>query len=197
MPLLNKQFGLPRFPHCQIAKPLLTEVFNLETEDHSGNDQRKWGIYRCSSCGGLITAYAFEFNEFAIDWFPKSNTLDDDIPERPRIYLLQALESLHAPSGSIMLSASSVDSMLKIKGYTEGNLYSRIDKAAKDHLTTNEMASWAHQVRLDANNQRHADETDSLPTVQDAQRVIDFVMAFCQYLFVLPAKVQRGASQKP
>ena len=43
--------------------------------------------------------------------------------------------------------------MLKAKDYTEGSLYSRIDKAVEDRLITKEMAAWAHEVRLDANDQ--------------------------------------------
>lgn len=54
------------------------------------------------------------------------------------------------------------------------------------------MALWAHDVRLDANDERHADETAEDPTTEDAQRCIDFAKAFAEYLFVLPEKVKRG-----
>jgi len=91
-----------------------------------------------------------------------------------------------------MLSASAVDAMLKIKGYTEGSLYLRIEKAVEDHLITNEMATWAHEVRLDANDQRHADQAATLPTQQDATRVIEFASALAEFLFVLPSRIQRG-----
>lgn len=91
-----------------------------------------------------------------------------------------------------MLAASSVDSMLKAKGLIDGSLYTRIDKAASDHLITPEMATWAHEVRLDANDQRHADDAAPLPTHDQAQKCIDFALALGQFLFVLPAKIQRG-----
>jgi hypothetical protein len=91
-----------------------------------------------------------------------------------------------------MLAASAVDSMLKIKGYKEGSLYARIEKAVEDQLITKEMATWAHEVRLDANDQRHVDEAAVLPTPEDAKRAIDFALALAQFLFVLPAQVQRG-----
>jgi len=91
-----------------------------------------------------------------------------------------------------MLAASSVDSMLKLKGYMEGSLYERIEKAVADHLITQDMAKWAHEVRLDANDQRHADEAASLPSQDDAQRVIDFASALAAFMFVLPNRVQRG-----
>jgi len=94
-----------------------------------------------------------------------------------------------------MLAASSVDSMLKLKGYKEGSLYARIEQAAKDHLITADMAKWAHDVRLDANDQRHADDNAPLPTFEDAKRCVDFAQALAQFIFVLPARVQRGIAE--
>jgi hypothetical protein len=82
--------------------------------------------------------------------------------------------------------------MLKAKGYKEGSLYSRINKAAEDNLITKEMAEWAHEVRLDANDQRHSDDAAPLPGVDDAKRSIRFAWALAQFLFVLPATVKRG-----
>jgi len=94
-----------------------------------------------------------------------------------------------------MLAASSIDAMLKAKNYKEGSLYSRIDQAAADHLITAEMAAWAHDVRLDANDQRHADEAESLPSDEDARRALDFAEALGDFMFVLPARVKRGREQ--
>ena len=71
-------------------------------------------------------------------------------------------------------------------------MYARIEAAAQQHLITSDVAKWAHAVRLDANDQRHADETAPLPTTSDAKRCIDFAVAFGEILFVLPARVQRG-----
>lgn len=91
-----------------------------------------------------------------------------------------------------MLCASAVDAMLKEKKYIDGSLYSRIEKAAKDHLITEGMATWAHQVRLDANDQRHADENSGLPGEADAKKSIEFAKALGHFLFVLPARVEKG-----
>ncbi|MGH8128750.1 MAG: DUF4145 domain-containing protein [Gammaproteobacteria bacterium] len=104
------------------------------------------------------------------------------------------MNSRHAPAGAVMLAASSVDAMLKAKGYSEGSLYSRIDQAASDHLITSDMAAWAHDVRLEANDKRHADSAATLPTSADASRVIDFARALAEFLFVLPARVSLGRS---
>ena len=109
-----------------------------------------------------------------------------------RDYLLQAIESVHAPAGAVILAASAVDAMLKEKGYREGKLNSRIEQAKKDHLITEEMSAWAHEIRLDANDQRHADEEAALPTELDARKAIAFAQALAEFLYVLPARVKRG-----
>lgn len=93
-----------------------------------------------------------------------------------------------------MLTASAVDAMLKEKGYKDGDLYPRINKAVEDGLITEEMGQWAHEIRLDANDQRHADENADLPDAANASKCIEFARSLAQFLFVLPAQVQRGLS---
>ena len=132
-----------------------------------------------------------------IEYYPQLQTADKSIPDRARDFLNQAIESLHAPAGAVMLCGSSVDAMLKEKNYKDGSLYKRIDEAAKDHLITSEMAAWAHEIRLDANDQRHADESAELPTQSEAQKCIDFTMALGEFLFVLPSRVECGRKGTP
>ena len=91
-----------------------------------------------------------------------------------------------------MLTSSAVDAMLKDKGHKDGSLSARIEAAAKAHLITEEMAAWAHEIRLDANDQRHADEAASLPSAADAEKAIEFASALAQFLYVLPARVAKG-----
>ncbi|WP_445672444.1 DUF4145 domain-containing protein [Pseudomonas inefficax] len=190
---------LDRCPHCAVAKPNLSLQYRFPTTDANGGSARRWACYVCKTCGGVTLTVAFNSGKTAnpeiIDMWPSSATVDAAIPERARAFLEQAISIVHAPSGAVMLAASSVDAMLKAIGLKEGNLHSRIKKAAEDHLITSEMAAWAHEVRLDANDQRHADEEAALPTTQDAERAIEFVRALAQFLFVLPSRVARGRSR--
>jgi len=139
-----------------------------------------------------VTAGAEKGQAHVSEMYPEAEEVSEAVPAPADEYLAQALESLHAPAGAIMLAASSVDAMLKSKDYVEGSLYRRIDQAAEDHLITEGMAKWAHEVRLDANAQRHADDSFPLPTEKEARRVIDFVIALGEFLFTLPARVDRG-----
>jgi len=194
MPHLTSQLELARCPHCGVSSPNLTAHTTFQTSSKTGEGPRQWKVYICQRCGGAVLAWARPNSKGGVvqDMYPTAQTVDESIPSPASDYLAQALESLHAPAGSIMLSASSVDAMLKSKGLSSGSLYSRIDKAAEQHLITEGMAKWAHEVRLDANDQRHADENAALPTGKDAERVVEFVLALGQFLFVLPSRVQRG-----
>jgi len=169
---------LDRCPHCGVVKPLLENKWEVETKGHSGRPQRHWAVYVCRSCGGAVLTGSYHGTGGRIDeLYPAARQVAQDIPERARAYLIQASASLHAPAGAVMLVASAVDAMLKDKGYKEGSLYERINQAVAKHVITEEMAAWAHEIRLDANDQRHADEAAGLPNEADAERVIEFALA--------------------
>ena len=192
MPNLTPQLQLPRCPYCNVDTPSLMQQWRGETRDQAATSRRCWIAYACTRCGGLVIAWATNFDGPVQEHYPSAPSVPADLPTRAMTFLEQAISSIHAPSGAVMLTASSVDAMLKAKGYTEGSLYSRIDKAAADHLITADMAHWAHAVRLDANDQRHADEAADLPSEVDARRCIDFASALGQFLFTLPARVKKG-----
>lgn len=189
------ELRLPRCPQCSIAVPHLIKVFFLGTKNANGGNERTWSVYRCESCGGLVLVESpGDGNAPIRTMWPSLSMVADDLPDRAREYLMQAIESLHAPAGAVILAASCIDAMLKEKNYRAGSLKARIDEAARDHLITQEMATWAHDIRLDANDQRHSDETAPLPSELDAQRAIEFAQALAQFLYVLPARVMRGRS---
>lgn len=196
------QLPLERCPHCRITSPvLLAATPHLTTLDHRGRDPRLWMVFACTTCGGaILTGHPMqgEGSDRITHLYPAPTLISEDIPKRARDYLNDALDSLQTPTASTIVSASAVDAMLKEKGYKEGSLKARIEKAAADHLITKDMAEWAHEVRLDANEQRHADEAAPLPTIQDARRTFLFALVLADLLFSLPARVTRGrAGQGP
>jgi hypothetical protein len=196
----SNQLTLERCPHCSVAQPHIQRVWIGETTDFKNLNKRVWATYTCNTCGGVVLAVAPAAQqpaEIAHMW-PAPQAVAEELPERAKAYLSQAISSIHAPVGAVVTAASAVDAMLKAKGYKDGSLYSRIDAAAKASLITQEMAEWAHEIRLEANDQRHADESAELPTSEDANRVIEFATALGQFLFVLPSRVERGRqSTKP
>jgi hypothetical protein len=124
-----------------------------------------------------------------VEIFPAAWEVDEIVPERIRSYLSQAHQTLSAPDASVVMSASSIDAMLKDNGLIDGSLYHRIDRAVGEGILTQKMADWAHRVRLDANNPRHADNATPHMTREDARRAFDFANALTEYLYVLPSKM--------
>lgn len=154
---------------------------------------KNWAVYRCNRCAGLVTATGANFDTEISAYYPAGDDpISIDIPSRAREYLTQGFASGESPVGAVLLAASAVDAMLKVKNYTDGSLNDRINKAASDNLITTDMATWAHNVRLDANDQRHSDEEAVLPTSEDAKRSLDFALALGEILYVLPARVTKG-----
>lgn len=208
--------GIDRCPQCGVAKPLLSYVNDTLSLRDSSEILMAWFVYKCSYCKNIVSVKAFinrndyshDSTEFlnklrvnevrAVDIIPDIKVLDNDLPENPRRYLEQALQSTHMPDGAVMLAGSAIDAMLKLKGYTDGTVYARIEKAVADHLLTQDMSDWAHAVRLESNKPRHADLDEPHATEERAKLTIQFAQALGDFLFVFPAKVARGkaASEK-
>ncbi len=193
MPRMGKYLeGVGRCPHCKIDSPSLRQQSSLfETYNHWQSQKRLWGVYVCERCGGVLLAGTRGSGE-ANELYPSEDSVDEAVPSRAAAYLQQARDSASAPAGAIMLCASAVDAMLKAKGYSDGKLFGRIDRAKADNVITDGMAEWAHQVRLEANDQRHSDDGSDLPSFEEASQTIEFTSALAELLFVLPARVTRG-----
>ena len=192
---------LERCHHCNIAKPTMSQESYKPTQSFDDKNLRMWCTYSCANCGGTVLAvsqhspndplFYFEIT----DIWPNLPDVSEAVPQRAREFLKQAMSSIHAPSGAVMLTASAIDAMLKDRGYKDGSLSARINRSAEDHLITKEMATWAHEIRLDANDERHADEEAEMPSTADAEKCIEFASALAQFLYVLPARVERGRTK--
>lgn len=181
----TKEFGIERCPHptCGVAIPHLTHVHIAQTSE--------LGIFntavQCTSCGKL-TVIESDFEMTVLEVWPARKSYSTDIPDRARRSLDEARGTLAYPSPSIMCSAKAIDWMLKEKGYVGGSLYERIEKASE---ITPDMKAWAHDVRLGANAERHADTDEPEPTKEEATRLLKFAEALAEILFELPARIRR------
>lgn len=206
--------GIPTCPYCGQAKPTLALLgqprpVELSLVGASGYYQW-WAMYRCTNCENVCLAgskrtgsNAFGAMQPIQTFSPTIEIISDHIPERPKHYLTDAQNSLNAPTGSIVSSASAIDAMLKIKGVgrysederTERSLSKRINIAVEQNILTKGMSEWAHRVRLDANAQRHSDEEHKLPTPEEARQTLRLAKAIAELLFVLPAEVAATTPQ--
>ncbi|UXC35152.1 DUF4145 domain-containing protein [Cupriavidus gilardii] len=183
-----EHFGIERCPQCGIAAPNMVIVHRAKVHDEW---DRFYGLLTCQSCRHSTMVYAGPMHGTLGVW-PAPKSYSNDIPTRVRGKLVEAQGTLGFPSPSILCSAAAIDWMLKEKGYTEGKLFRRIEQAASDHVITDDMKEWAHEVRLGANAERHADMDEPEPTKEDAERLLKFAEALAEILFELPARVKRG-----
>jgi hypothetical protein len=108
------QLELDKCPHCRTTRPTMTRLAESRSADYRQQHLFIWVSYACSVCGkGVLAGARLDPNsgrhvEHA-GMFPAPRTVSDDIPDRARTYLDQALRSLSAPDGAVMLAASSVD----------------------------------------------------------------------------------------
>jgi hypothetical protein len=131
---------------------------------------------------------------------PRPREVAAELPETACRYLKQAHDTLHAPDAAVVMAAACVDAMLKDRGYTEGSLYSRIDRAVIEHVLTEDMGKWAHAVRLEANRTRHADSEEPHASAEQAVQAVEFAEALGEFVYVLSARVRTGltkAESKP
>jgi Domain of unknown function (DUF4145) len=204
---LNSNLALQRCPHCSTANPTISFRAHVVSKPGkavhiaaAGGMNVIWSVYVCESCAGLVAAAGLHPQTIpsltlglAAKWVvPTIQSVSPDIPPQAARYLAQARETLSSPDSSVMTSASAVDAMLKGRNYMSGTLYSRIKQAETDGVLTKDMAQWAHDIRLDANDERHADLAHSGATASDAIRCFEFADALADLLFVLPARVKRG-----
>src|SRR5664279_232859 len=103
----NLYLQIERCPFCSTAIPSFTMLWNpIQTSAHDGSNQRSWAAYYCATCGGVVTACANLGTHIVLDYFPKSESISELIPQKPRHYLMEALNTVYSPSSSIMVCAS-------------------------------------------------------------------------------------------
>jgi hypothetical protein len=194
--------GVERCPQCNVAHPLLTQLWKSSPTSVEGSkDKQLWAAYQCSKCeritlaeghpAPLVAGKLHEAHWLIIRLHPSERQVADTLPDEARRYLKQAIDTLFAPDASVVMAASAVDAMLRNKGYAKGSLYERIGTAVDDHILTEDMGTWAHQVRLEANAVRHVDKV-APPTREDAERIVEFASALGDFLYVFAARVEKG-----
>lgn len=188
---------LGRCPHCSVSRPTLTKVWDTDERlkpSIGGSTGRRWGTYSCSTCSDivLIGSYRFGDSNSGEVMYPVRRSASEHLPDAAKTYLNQAMETLHAPDAAAVMAGSAVDAMLKAQGYTEGSVYSRIEKAVAEGVLTQSMGTWAHSVRLGSNRPRHADAENPHVTNEEAKQSVEFAEALGQFLFEVTARVNEG-----
>lgn len=192
-------------PHCHTQKVSFACIGEWLTTDRS---QR--ALFRCGACGeGLIAEYwgtnslrdlAGDISLWGINlgqrWpEPASGDAPEDTPATIANFFQQGTSSL--ASGNFdaagMMFRKTLESTTKHLDPASANLtlLKRIDKLVEKGALTQEMGSWAHEVRLGGNEAAHEDEPF---TKEEAQDLRNFIENFLRYAFTLPSAVRRRSN---
>ena len=149
---------LKRCPHCGVENPKMVNTAGFK--GNSRTSDRSWGTYACSQCDGIVLACTRQlFDQIASFYHQQpEHAVDEAFPPRAKAFFEQAVSSLNAPAGSVMLAASAVAAMLKEVGYSEGSLFSRLEQAADDKVISEDMVQWASWVGLDKDEDDDEDD---------------------------------------
>lgn len=195
-----KQLALSRCPQCGIANPNLEMMYRSPVLTGKLNStERVYVVWMCATCGDCIMSRHHAQLDINIGdnvvvrngLWPTTAKVSSTIPQPAASYLQQAMDSLAAPDGATMLAASAILAMLKAKGHNKSSkLYEAINSAIQANELTPELAAWAHKLRLDANDPRHADDEAPHRTVEEARELVAFSTMLAEIWFVLPHKIQ-------
>ncbi len=201
-----------RCPHCNVANPYMSCVFDdigkpYKNEFGTPNSPRYskclWKVFICSSCDnriltlqkqiGLLERHMDDLFSRIFIWPKERDDINSIIPEGAKNYLQQARDTINAPDACVIMCASALDVMLQEKDIPDADtLNERILAAVEKGLITQDMASWAKQVRLEANNSRHPKKNKPPAKLEEAQQSLEFVETLAEILFVIPDRVTKG-----
>ena len=151
-----------------------------------------------SNCPGAVVAhYRSEGGELSPAFHePRwhAHEVSDAVPERPRQILQSANNARHTSIACVAAAVKAVEAMMAEVGYRERRLglQKRINKAVEERKLPPLMAELAHDVR-EIGNETHTDEEpEPLTTQEDAEQALKFANLLAEYLFVLPAEVEKA-----
>lgn len=195
-------------PHCNTQKVAFTSIGEWMPTDRS-----RRALFRCGACGeGLIAEYwgtnslrelAGDISQWSVSlgrrWpEPVNGDAPEDTPATIANFFQQGTSSL--TSGNFdaagMMFRKALESATKHLDAESAKLtlVKRIDKLVEKGALTQEMGTWAHEVRLGGNEAAHEDEPF---TKEEAQDLRNFIENFLRYAFTLPSAVRRRSNPEP
>ena len=141
---------------------------------------------------GDIAKYG-HINGSPFEWLPKPPEIDipANLPKNVEDKFLQAERlsnqiDMRDPAGNTY-RATLERSILHIDAsLTGGNLYSKIEKLAKNGQITEDLKDFAHQIRVLGNDATHNDDDI---TQEELNNLRIFTRMFLMYVFTLPAMI--------
>lgn len=148
-----------------------------------------------AECPANPTDYGFSLT----DTYPKPALVraPEYINDQLKSYYMQAVENVKRrwdASGAMSRKVVdvSVKQLLKDEATKYRTMNDRIDALAKRGRLTEDLRTWAHEVRLGGNDAAHDEDPF---TKEEAAELLDFVELYLTYVYTLPGRL--AARRRP
>ena len=176
---------------------------NLVAGPHVGKQLRDYNawfsaacLYICPTCRGFCLRIAAaeqsdgSGNSIDIERFPFGTAKGlDGLPEEVAADRGEAWSGFHGSlnKAAALLARSALETAVKNLGAAGKDLYVKIDNLAEAGRITNDLAQWAHEVRITGNEAAHEMGPVS---EEDAKDGLFFLDAFLEAVYSVPARHQ-------
>lgn len=166
---------------CQVCEEMVIGLFARRMDAQYGSP---------AECPADPDSYGFTLQ----DSYPKPalSRAPDHINDQLKSFFLQAAEALKRQSwdASGVMSRKVVDvsvkQLLKAEATKYRSMNGRIDALAKSGGLTEDLRTWAHEVRLGGNDAAHDEDPF---TKEEAVELLDFVELYLTYVYTLPGRL--------
>ena len=192
-------------PHCGTRRVSFSIVCESPRLKHQ--DSNVWDcLADCANCTCSVLAVFFMCDDLRpteaafrrdlarhelLRVSPSGPRIPEYVPENIAAFYDQGLDSLYRNFDAAgAMFRKSLDIALRMKfPDVEGSLKQRIDRAAKQHMLTEDLAEWSHRIRLGGNTAIHEDRPYTQEEAQHLQVFCDLVL---RYLFTLPGMLAKA-----
>ena len=157
-------------------------------------------LVECSVCKlallGSTEQYQVGLNEYRWGalhrvWPPQDSDIDDKIPQITRIPLTEARLCFKAKafSACAVMCGKAIEGLCKHHKTTSNNFAAALKELKERKVIDSRLFQWSEELRKHRNIGAHA--SNEKISKENAQDLLDFSTAICEYVFILSEKFNR------
>jgi hypothetical protein len=186
-------------PHCE-AKTECVERGSVDVDLEYVSSPTKYVLLECKICKAALLGITeiIQTGQDEWEWDPPrrlwpvpETSLDDAIPDLARVSLVEAKVCFkaHAYSACAVMCGRAIEGVCMHHDPSTQSLANGLKRLRDAGLIDDRIFRWGEALRVNRNLGAHA--TTEKVTRADAQDLLDFSLAICEYVFVLHEKFER------
>ena len=167
-------------PHCKVKSTFAQKAV---VSGHGEN----FYVWQCHDCERIVFVV-----EGKIVFPDVRSEASADLPDEVRENFNEALRSLNVgnPKSAVIMTRTALQAATRQHGAAGKDLKAEIGDLANRHVIPDSLRDWAHELRDGGNLVAHP-EPNKKVEAQDAEELIALADSIFDYLYVIPAEIQR------